>query len=218
MEEENRKKLIAVERIFSLPVQEEFNRKEVLLTLLEGPTPIEEAKGYVTFLDAETEITSFIVKDGVAYVDLFSPVNDNLEIGREQISRTVTQFQDVYSAVVDISSVKIEEKPKEELSSIEGVPNDFVFTRHLALGSRGEDVKYLQIVLNSDSETFLREDEGIGYLGSESEYYGYLTVEAVRKFQEKYSEEVLQSGGFLRGTGYVGDNTIEKLNELLQSN
>jgi hypothetical protein len=218
VEEDNRKKLIAVKRNFSLPVQEEFNREEVLLTLLEGPTTLEEAKGYVTFLDSETEITSFTIKDEVAYVDLFSPVSDNLEIGREQISRTVTQFQDVRSAVIDISSVKMEDEPTEELFSIEGVPNDFTFNRHLALGSRGEDVKYLQIVLNSDPETLLREDEGVGYIGSESEYYGYLTVEAVRKFQEKYAEEVLEPGGFWRGTGYVGDNTIKKLNQLLENN
>jgi hypothetical protein len=218
VEEENRKKLIAVERIFSMPVQDEFNRKEVLLTLLEGPTTSEEAKGYVTFLDPETEITSFLVKDEVAYVDLFSPDNNNLEIGREQISRTVNQFQDVRNVVIDISSVKVEDEPTEEFFSIEGVPKDFTFNRHLALGSRGEDVKYLQIILNSDSETLLREDEGVGYIGSESEYYGYLTVEAVRKFQEKYAEEVLEPSGFWRGTGYVGDNTIKKLNQLLQSN
>ncbi|MEA2092431.1 MAG: GerMN domain-containing protein [Patescibacteria group bacterium] len=216
VEENNRKKLIAVKRSFSLLVQEEFNREEVLLTLLEGPTTVEEAKGYVTSLDFETEITSFVIKDGIAYVDLFSPVSNDLEIGREQISRTVTQFEDVHDSVVNISSVK--KKEPTESFSIEGVPNDFTFNRHLALGSRGEDVKYLQIVLNSDIETLLREDEGVGYVGSESEYYGYLTVEAVGKFQEKYAEEVLEPSDFWRETGYVGDNTIKKLNQLLESN
>jgi hypothetical protein len=218
VEEDNRKKLIAVERKFSLPTQEEFKKEEALFSLLEGPTETEKRKGYVTFLDTETELLSFVIKDEVAYVNLFSQEDENLEVAREQISRTLNQFEDVQSTTVDISFVKKEEKEDEVVYSLQGVPSDFVFTRHLALGSRGEDVKYLQIVLNSDQDTILREDEGVGYVGSESEYYGYLTAEAVKKFQEKYSEEVLKPSGFWRGTGYVGDSTIKKLNEILKSN
>ncbi len=218
VEEENRKKLIAVKRDFSLPVQEEFKKEEALFSLLEGPTALEKAKGYVTFLDSSVEVTSFVIKDGVVYVDLFSQESENLEVAREQVSRTLNQFQDIQSTIVDISFVKQEEESKEAVYSVKGVPSDFIFTRHLALGSRGEDVRYLQIILNADQETALREDEGVGYIGSESDYYGYLTAEAVKKFQEKYSEEVLEPSGFWRGTGYVGDNTIKKLNEVLKSN
>ena len=42
-----------------------------------------------------------------------------------------------------------------------------------------------------------------------------LTKNAVIRFQEKYSEEVLKPAGFQRGTGYVGSYTRNKINQML---
>ncbi len=217
-EENNKKKLVAVKRSFSLPVEDSLKEKDVVLTLLEGPNLEEKMKGYITFLDDDAELVSFDVRDKVAHVEIFSPSQENLEIAKEQVTRTVVQLDKVNSAMVDIYSEEKEdpeepENPKE--SEVEGVPEEFVFSRHMALGSFGEDVRYLQIVLNSDPDTVLRE-EGVGSPGSESEYYGYLTAEAVKKFQEKYEDEVLKPGGFWKGTGHVGDRTIEKLNKIIK--
>jgi peptidoglycan hydrolase-like protein with peptidoglycan-binding domain len=48
-------------------------------------------------------------------------------------------------------------------------------------------------------------------------YFGNLTSLAVVRFQEKYASEILAPFDLLSGTGYVGEKTRNKINELLRS-
>jgi len=78
------------------------------------------------------------------------------------------------------------------------------FLRDLKYGQRGEEIKALQIAL---------EKEGM-FKGPVNGYFGPSIFQAVKDFQEKYKNEILLPWGLKRGTGFVGQTTRTKLNEL----
>jgi peptidoglycan hydrolase-like protein with peptidoglycan-binding domain len=92
----------------------------------------------------------------------------------------------------------------------------YTFTKSLKYGSMDPDVRELQKILNSDPETRVT-TQGVGSLGSETIYFGLLTHQAVIKFQNKYADEILKPAGITRGNGFVGPNTLKKLNSLGQT-
>lgn len=88
------------------------------------------------------------------------------------------------------------------------------FVRALRVGMRGEDVRALQVVLNSNPETRIAL-AGAGSSGNETDYFGLATKRALVKFQEKYREEVLTPVGLSVGTGFFGEKTRLKAKTLL---
>jgi hypothetical protein len=85
-----------------------------------------------------------------------------------------------------------------------------VFFRNIKQGDMGEDVRALQVVLNKDPDTVVAND-GPGSKGNETEYFGAKTTDAVKRFQNKYKNEVLYPAGLLIGNGFVGVNTRKKV-------
>lgn len=78
--------------------------------------------------------------------------------------------------------------------------------RNLKFGSSGNDIKILQRFLMEEKvypEAFV------------TGYFGFLTKQAVIKFQEKYKDEILKPFNLTNGTGFVGVKTRVKINAIL---
>ena len=89
------------------------------------------------------------------------------------------------------------------------------FTRDLAVGARGSQVRQLQVFLNSPVVYGVQvAASGAGSPGQETSYFGSRTAQAVTTFQNRYPEDVLAPVGLSRGTGYWGPSSRAKANEL----
>mgnify|MGYP001035709128 CR=1 FL=1 len=86
------------------------------------------------------------------------------------------------------------------------ISSSLQFKTDLKEGSRGEEVENLQKCLSKDPQLYPS--------GDINGYFGKTTKEAVIKFQEKYSDEILVPFGLSKGTGIVSKATREKLNKI----
>ena len=89
------------------------------------------------------------------------------------------------------------------------------FTRTLRLGFVGEDVRRLQQLLNSRTETRVNVSGQPGGPGSETTFFGSLTQNAVMRFQQLYASDILTPLGLSQGTGVFGTRSITKANIIL---
>jgi len=82
----------------------------------------------------------------------------------------------------------------------------YSFKSELKIGSQGSAVEGLQSCLSMDKEVY-PEGKITGYFGSQ-------TADAVKRFQEKYADEILKPSNLTQGNGIVGAATRAKLNEI----
>ncbi len=96
--------------------------------------------------------------------------------------------------------------PTTEATS--SLPAGFCFTKNLHPYTSDPDTKYLQELLNN-----------LGFnstaKGSENNYYGTETVNAVTAFQEFYAKDILEPFGLTSGTGVFGNATRKEANDSL---
>ena len=97
-----------------------------------------------------------------------------------------------------------------------GSSNCSTWSKNLYIGSKGEDVRRLQQFLNTDGGTRVA-SSGIGSPGNETSYYGSLTANGVKRFQEKYAQQILAPLGLTNGTGYFYNSTRTQANKLCSS-
>ncbi len=77
------------------------------------------------------------------------------------------------------------------------------------------NVVTIQKVLNLTNDTRVA-ISGPGSLGNETSKYGASTVEAIKKFQQKYSDEILAPRGLMIPTGRFGLGTRKKMLEICE--
>ncbi len=94
----------------------------------------------------------------------------------------------------------------EQKKSYRDIPLNFIFDRNISEGDSGEDVKYLQMLLNSNPLTQVS-FEGPGSIEQETQYFGLKTNVSIQKFQSLNGLPI---------TGKVNDSEKVELNKLLQ--
>lgn len=122
------------------------------------------------------------------------------------------QLYQVTSSTTGMSSFV--EVDSSSISSSTSNNNNLVkFEKPLRQGASGQDVKNLQIFLNSQG--FNVSASGVGSQGNETIYFGSATYRALIKFQNYYASSILTPVGLTQGTGYFGPSTINKVNQLI---
>jgi hypothetical protein len=93
------------------------------------------------------------------------------------------------------------------------LPYQFTFTQILKLGSIGDEVKQLQIFLNTHG--FPLSQIGNGSLGHETNYFGQKTKDALIKFQEANLKDILTPQNITKGTGIFWIYSKKFANQIL---
>ncbi len=129
---------------------------------------------------------------------------------RERVSEVKSILEEITN---DISNLPLHETRTVRVS---GIPEDFSFRYRQEQGAQGEAVRYLQKVLNLDPETRVAQS-GPGSPGNETNLFGPATQSALLRFQQKYEAEVLRPAGLTRASGFMGELTRAKLNDVLRN-
>ncbi|NTV21945.1 MAG: hypothetical protein HGB03_00015 [Candidatus Yonathbacteria bacterium] len=117
------------------------------------------------------------------------------------------------SVIARVETILTQGKVYPEVVSVETCKT--IFYRHISLGSKGEDVKMLQKILNRDEQTRIAV-LGDGSKGNETGYFGLLTFDAVKRFQYLHADAILKPLGLSVPNGYVGERTLSLLRTMCE--
>ena len=89
----------------------------------------------------------------------------------------------------------------------------YQFKKNLSFGMRNADVAMLQRCLG-----YIRDDKGYLFPLSQATtgYFGGITLQAVKRFQELYKKDILEPLHLTEPTGFVGKSTRKVLNKLFK--
>lgn len=110
-------------------------------------------------------------------------------------------------ALTSTSSIAI---PTASTSTETALAPAFHFARNLQLQDHGADVQQLQEFLNTHGA--LVAANGSGSPGGETDYFGSLTFQALIRFQDAHTAEILAPLGLSKGTGFLGAATRAYVN------
>ncbi len=146
----------------------------------------------------------FLMAVAIAFSAL-APVFGEENITDTEAKEELRDIKDIAQEIVKDLAIPAEYTTR--VVPITRIPNGFNFAHDLRERATGELVRNLQIVLNADPQTRIA-SSGTGSLGSETNYFGAGTRDAILRFQRKHG---------IAATGFVGAQTRAKINELVRS-
>ncbi len=162
-----------------------------------------EEKKYTFVIEKNRNLEAVFFEEGEGLVEITAkePKKDQIltDFQISSIINLLTVFNVDAETILKIESILKGEKV--EITLKKTVCN---FTRNLTVGSRGEDVKCLQELLNDQG--FLINQTGPGSPGQETNYFGFLTQKALANFQV--------ANNISPSLGYFGPSTREFINNL----
>ena len=172
----------------------------------------------VTFTQARLTDIQGQLKSMLRYLEQLDQTQQTLDVAA-LIASTTPQVQNIYSQIANYVFDATLEQQQAQQQQIETALTEFAetfakFAKSFDIGSRDPEVKEVQRFLNRFPETRIAES-GPGSPGQETDYFGALTAQVVKRFQEKYAEEILKPVGLTNATGYWGAATRAYANELL---
>ncbi len=124
-------------------------------------------------------------------------------------AQAATTVQNLMERIASLKAqIAMLEKQLFDMQNHVTPPWCYTFNRNLKFGDGGNSVANLQIALSKEGFYTLQAN------GQGSGTFDENTASAVVQFQEKYAAEVLTPSGLGHGTGYVGQLTRAKLNQL----
>lgn len=120
------------------------------------------------------------------------------------IISTETSYEDLLSQLRSLQEMLAKLKAKAGYDA--GTDNTIcAFTRDLTFGMEGDDVRCLQIYLNTHG--FSLAENGLGSPSNETNLFGVLTHRALLRFQQINADSILTPLGLSQATGYFGKST-----------
>jgi len=171
-------------------------------------------KGEVCIDDFGTEITSLFIipslqNSEVSDNEFFYSFSWSASIEKNQ--REPELINQLLAKIVELRAeiARVQAIINSILENRGGKPASREFEYNLYYGLRNnQEVRYLQKFLKNQGPEVYPEGLVTGSFLS-------LTKEAVIRFQEKYASEILVPLGLIEGTGFVGESTRAKINNLL---
>lgn len=198
----------------------EFQRGEILISDFGGknvsaviiPTIQTKKAG---FLNPEPSFSFFWSASTVVEEESISKFLEKpiIEMSSQELLNKIAEIQVVIQKLQErydeINKSEVVEEPEEIEDEKEINYSCEKFENNLFYGLNNNAVKCLQEVLVAEGDDIYPEAIVSGW-------FGPLTKRAVIKFQEKYKQDILSPWNLESGTGFVGETTRTKLNEIIE--